>query len=175
MRRVLRRQRRDLSMCTSGECTSITARWLKIWRWLDDLARQAESPSPGAHFQAQSVAQRLRQTFNGLGAMWEARTEHLVGTPLAVLRLWRDEARHIFEQMQQDDARERRAGWRTWVQECVHTRPGLLYQWLRGNTLFPIQAVPTATACISCYNMYFLLYHVFPVTLCISCNLMYFL
>ena len=146
-RRLVQRQRRSRERAQpDGALSTKTSHWLSIVRWLRDLRRQATSSSPAAAAQAQDLFCRLDEAMAdppaapGLDpAVWRTRRASLLGAPPETLDEWAVEAEEAFQACQREAARARRDGWQQWTRDCVRRRPGLLYRWLRGDTIPPAQ------------------------------------
>ena len=148
-RRVVRRQRRSREPTrTDGGLSAKTTHWLTVWRWLRDLRRQVASSSPAAAVQADKVRNLLGHALafspstEGVDTTeWHERSRRLLDVAPQTLECWATEAEQVFRACQREAAGSRRKAWQDWVHRCVRRRPGLLFRWLRGDAIPPVQGV----------------------------------
>ena len=126
---------------TAGAQTSSSLAMLRSWRWLKELQRLSVSDASSSAANIGHVMARLDTTFRTLGGVWQERLGLLPGAGLSMLEDWAVEAEQQYRAAQAADAGKRRKSWQLWVRDCVHRRPGLLFRWIRGETVPPTTAV----------------------------------
>ena len=147
---MLRQPRTKTRERTDGVPTVKAAQWLEVWKWLADLVRQLAARTQESEKQILALRKRLAASLPALPCSDEATLcewTHRGGrilqgfSDMATVGQWADEAEKAFRGHQAAAAKDRRDAWRQWVRDCILRRPGLLFRWIRGDTIPPTQGL----------------------------------
>ena len=143
------RQRRWLSEVgprqgnQDGAGTAVATDYRYIANGLRELERLHRQEPVGAAAVRAAVLTRLGQAAARVGAPWPDRVRAIADMLPAHWLAWSTEAEAARSRELSGVHKARRAAWRTWVQEAVSKRPGLLFRWARGDPPVPTMGVCT--------------------------------